>query len=358
MIRFTALQFRVQAFVAAVCVAIAALVLAITGPHLLHLYYTLVANCSSHGNCSSAGTNFLANDRGLQIGLDALAAVVPGIVGIFWGAPLVARELETRTFRLAWTQSVTRSRWMAVKIGVIGLASMAVAGLFSLMITWWSSPVDRVNMNAFGSFDQRDLVPIGYAAFAFALGVTAGVVIRRTLPAMASTLALFTFVRIAFDHWIRPHLMSPVSTASPLGPETISGFGSQNGSAPNLFAGAPNLPNAWVYSSQIVDKTGHPLSPQYLAKACPALLNTFAGNGPSPGKGVGAITAHPGPVPGGVGNALQDCVVKLSSTFHVVTSYQPSSRYWPFQWYELGIYLLIALALSGLSIWWVRTRLS
>ena len=106
--------------------------------------------------------------------------VVPGVIGVFWGAPLVARELETGTYRLAWTQSVTRARWIAVKLGVVGLASMAAAGLLSLMVTWWSSPIDRVNMTLYTSFDQRGIVPIGYAAFAFALGVLAGVLIRRT----------------------------------------------------------------------------------------------------------------------------------------------------------------------------------
>ncbi len=75
----------------------------------------------------------------------AVLYVVPALIGIFWGAPLVARELETGTFRLAWNQSVTRTRWLAVKLGLIGLASMAAAGLFSLMVTWWSSPIDQAN---------------------------------------------------------------------------------------------------------------------------------------------------------------------------------------------------------------------
>jgi hypothetical protein len=236
---------------------------------------------------------------------------------------------------------------------------MATAGLVSLMVTWWSSPVDRVNLSVFTTFDQRDIVPIGYAAFAFALGVLAGVLMRRTLPAMASTLALFTFVRIAFDHWVRPNLFAPLRAALPLGQNTIAGFGSQNGSAPNLFAGSPNIPNAWVYSTQIVDKTGNPLTSQYLAKACPALISNFGGNGPSLGKGGGAtVSAQPVPGPFGAKNPLKECVVKLSATFHEVTSYQPGSRYWPFQWYELGIYLAAALILTGLSVWWVKKRLA
>ena len=107
----------------------------------------------------------------------------------------MARELETGTHRLVWTQSVTRTRWLAVKLGLIGLVSVAASGLLSLIVTWWSSPIDRVNMNQFTSvFDQRDVVPIGYAAFAFVLGVAGGLLARRTLPAMAATLVAFVTV--------------------------------------------------------------------------------------------------------------------------------------------------------------------
>jgi hypothetical protein len=106
---------------------------------------------------------------------------VPAIIGMFWGAPLIARELEAGTFRVAWTQSVTRARWLAVKLGLAGLASMAAAGLVSLMVTWWSSrvdPLDPFGMNRLqpAMFGTRGIAPIGYAAFAFVLGVTAMVV--------------------------------------------------------------------------------------------------------------------------------------------------------------------------------------
>jgi hypothetical protein len=354
MIRFTALQFRAQAVVAFIALVIAAVVLAITGPHLLHIYDTVVATCAAHGDCNSADSNFLRLDHGLQIALNILIIVVPGIIGLFWGAPLVAHELEARTFRLAWTQSVTRTRWVAVKIACVGLASMAVAGLLSLMVTWWSSPVDRVNLNVFGTFDQRDIVPIGYAAFAFVLAVTAGVVIRRTLPAMATTLALFVFVRIAVTNWIRPHFMTPLKEVMALSPSTIGGYGSMNGAPGNLLPGSPNIPNAWVFSSQIVDKAGHPLTAQYLAKACPSLASGLGG---PPGFGKGSI-GHPVPAPAAVNAILNNCVTKLSANFHQVASYQSGSRYWPFQWYELGLYLLASLVLTGVSIWWVRSRLS
>jgi hypothetical protein len=280
---------------------------------------------------------------------------VPGVIGIFWGAPLVAREVEAGTFRLAWTQSVTRTRWLAAKLGAIGLASMAVAGLLSLMVTWWASPLDRAHMNRFATFDQRDIVAIGYAAFAFALGVTAGVLIRRTPPAMATTLGAFVFARLAMIHWIRPHLIAPLQSAIAL--NTVApgalGYGSTGSGPDTLQPFSPNIPNAWIYSTRIVDTAGHALTPQYVATACPALASGGPGNAPPPGSGsfhtqVGAAAQ----------TALGDCVTKISTTYHEVVSYQPGRRYWTFQWYELAIFLGAALILSGGCIWWVRRRLS
>jgi hypothetical protein len=116
--------------------------------------------------------------------------LVPAIIGTFWAAPLLTREFEAGTFQLAWTQSVTRTRWLAAKLGVGALAAVAAAGLFSLMLTWWSGPIDTAAPFAKGIsitflrlgfvlFPTRGITPLGYAAFAFALGVTAGVLLRR-----------------------------------------------------------------------------------------------------------------------------------------------------------------------------------
>jgi hypothetical protein len=358
MIRFAWMQSRTQAVVAAGGLVVIAIGLAIIGPHLVHLYATNVATCGAHGDCSAATFAFLQNDVALEGWLNILVVVVPGIIGIFWGTPLVAHELETGTFRLAWTQSVSRQRWLAVKLGVVGLASMATAGLLSLAVTWWSSPLDRASMNPFGTFDQRDIVPIGYAAFAFALGVTAGVLIRRTLPAMATTLVAFVAARLLANHWIRPRLISPLLRDAALNPQGM-GYGTSStlfsgSGANNLQASPPNLPDAWIYSTQIVDKTGHPLTPQHLKSACPALGSGGAGGG---GGGPGAGAGH-GRVPAGVHNVLTECVTKLAATYHEVTTYQPASRYWAFQWYELTIYLVAAVILGGLCIWWVRRRLA
>jgi hypothetical protein len=354
MIRFVWLQSRTQTVVAIAGVAIVAIVSAFTGPHLVHLFDTNVATCGTHGNCQSADNGLLENDHLLQGTLNSVVLLVPALIGIFWGAPLVARELENGTFRLAWTQSVTRTRWLAAKLGVVGLLSMAVAGLFSLIVTWWSSPFDRVNMNRFTNavFGERGLTPIGYAALACALGVAAGVVIRRTLPAMATTLVAFIAARLAVAFWIRPHIIAPKIQNLALTLAT-TGYGSSNGGPANLLPNPPSFPNAWIYSTQIVDKSGRALTPTFVTDACPR-LGVIAG-GPPPSGGSGRAVL--GPAPAGVQSALQSCIAKVGATFHEVVAYQPASRYWAFQWYELAVCLGAAIVLAGFSIWWIRRRL-
>ena len=127
---------------------------------------------------------------------------IPALLGMFLGAPLVARELESGTFRLA-TQSVTRRRWLAVRFALVGGAALVVAGAASWLVTWWFAPLDAVNMNRFDPsvFTARGVVAIGYAGFAFALGVAAGALTRRTLPAIGATLLGFAGTRIAFTFW-------------------------------------------------------------------------------------------------------------------------------------------------------------
>ncbi len=348
MIRFAWLQSRTQTLVAAALLAAAAIALGVTGPHLVHLYDTMVADCAAAGDCQSASTAFLSSDHTLQLVLNILGFVVPLVIGLFWGAPLVAQELEAGTFRLAWTQSVTRARWLTVRLTVVGLISMAAAGLFSLMVTWWFSPLDRVGMNPYGSFDYRDIVPVGYAAFAFALGVTLGMLTRHTLPAMAIALAAFFTARLTFRTWIRPQLLAPVHEALALNPGS-TGYGSQ-GFLPfvgpsTLQPATPNIPGAWFTSVQIVNKAGQPLSNEVLNSTCPGLNS---------GRGGGFGSSGHSQAPASVTDRTQDCVAKVGRTYHELVTYQPASRYWPLQWYELAIFLGVAILLSGFCVWRIR----
>jgi hypothetical protein len=324
MIQFTCRMTRAQNLTAAAAIAIVAIVAAITGPH--------------------AG-----QDGTLRLWLGVVVVVVPGLVGMFWGAPLVARELEDGTFRLAWTQSVTRARWLIVRLLVTGLASVAVAGLLSLIVTWWASPLDRAGMNQFGSFDERGIVPLGYAAFAFTLGVVAGALVRRTIPAMMLTLAGFVAARLAVKIWLRPVLIAPLTRSLALDPAT-TGYGSSGYlpivPAATLQPDPPSIPNAWITSIGVVSNHGGTtITATDLARFCPGINR---GRG-SRGGGV----SH-GPAPQSVVNRLQDCVARVGTRFHELVSYQPASRYWPLQWYELAIFLAAAVVLAALCVWHVR----
>jgi hypothetical protein len=349
MIRFAWLQSRTQTFVSIVGLAVAAVVLVITGPNLVHLYDTIIVPCTANGNCSSTTISlFLQNHSSLRSALGILVIVIPGILGIFWGAPLVAREIESGTYRMAWAQSVSRTRWLAIKLGLVIVTSMAVAGLLSWMVTWWASPLDRVGENAFSTFDQRDIAPIGYAAFAAALGVTAGVLIRRTLPAMATVAVVFTAARVAMSHWLRPLLLAPSRLTAALDTVPV-GFGRRNSGPSNLIPESPHIPNAWIYSVHIVDNSGHVLTPDVLPNICPNIGDI----GPPP-LGANGRTQ----VPTDIKDTLHECISKVGEKYHEVVRYQPASRYWAFQWYELGICLGAALFLAGVCIWSIRRRRS
>ena len=343
-------QFRTQMAVIFGVLVLVAIVLAATGPHLLNLYDSYLRACRADHNCGSTLDPALTTYAKLQAAVPVLLLLLPALTGIFWGAPLVARELESGTYRLAWTQSISRDRWLMVKVGVVGIASVAASGLLSFMLTWWASPMDAANANRFGiaQFGLRGIAPLGYAAFAFALGLTAGVIMRRSLPAMAVTFVTYIAGRLAETFWVRPHLMSPLHQTGPLAALNIA----LTPSGPIVTANSGNLPNAWVYSASIVNNAGHSPTAQFIKKACPNLgagapPGASASGGPLGGKSVGVA-------PGG----FQECIAHIGAKFHEVVAYQPGSRYWAFQGLETAFFVVVALALVGVSFWWVRRRLS
>jgi hypothetical protein len=336
-IRLTLRQFRGQALVALVGLLVVAVVLAVTGTQLAHLYDTTVAGCQALGNCSAVDAAFLSSDQPVQI-IGIVLVLIPGVIGVFWGAPLVARELETGTHRLAWTQSVTRTRWLVLKVALVGIASVIATGLLTFMVTWWFSPIDRVALNQYSVFDQRDIVPLGYAAFGFALGVTSGVLARRTVPAMATTIVAFVAMRLAVIYGIRPNLIGAAHLSiAPSANPGLVGFGGDSSGA-TVLALSPHIPNAWVYSTTIVNAAGEAPSRQFLTTYCPS-IGAPGGNLPSPA-------------------AFQTCIAQISTKFHILVTYQPADRFWTLQWYETGIFIALTMLVAGLSCWWVRRHLS
>ncbi|MDP9221321.1 MAG: transporter [Actinomycetota bacterium] len=352
MTRFAWLQSRTQTLTVAAVLAALAVAAAVTGVQLSHLYNSLVAHC--HTGCDLATSQFLSHDHFMDHALNILAQAVPALIGIFWGAPLLAREFETGTYRLAWTQSVTRSRWLITKLAIGGLATATVAGLLTLTITWWYRALDTVSTNQYAVFDRRDIAPIGYAAFAFAVGALAGAVIRRTLPAMATTLGVYVFALIATTLWVRPHLLAPVHKtvsllgAGPSAPVQL-GVGSRNGGALTLFAQGEGPAKSWTLSSHLLTSSGQkPSSAQisaFLHQYCPnAGLPPAA---PQPGQGVARVV---GP------DAGRACLDQAAKMFHLLVTYQPASRYWTFQWLETGIFVALALLAAAVCYWWVIRR--
>jgi hypothetical protein len=337
MIWLTWRQFRAQAIAAAAALAAIAVIFGMTGPHLAHLYdVSGLATC--HVGCSALTTSFLDSVKAdaiypaLYIAGVMILYVTPGIIGVFWGAPLVTRELEAGTFRLAWNQSVTRTRWLAVKLALTGLAAMVTTGLLSLIITWWASPVVRAGgvPTSFGqlsrfspvAFGARDIVPVSYAVFGFALGVAVGVLARRILPAMAITLAVFAAVQVIMPNVVRPHLLPPTTVTAPVSVSLATAVVGHNGT---LTVPVTGLPGAWVFSNQTITPSGR----VFVLPDIPACNS----------------------------GTQQQCDAWLA-TQHLrrTISYQPASRFWVFQGYETAIYLVLALAVAGFCVWWIRHR--
>lgn len=350
MIWFAWRQFRTQALVTLGLLAACAVLVLVTGVHLHDLYSSLRGTrCQASAPCSVPPVPGV--DRTLTGLLGPALLALPALLGIFWGAPLLARELESGTFRLAWTQSVTRRRWLTTKVLLIGAAALAMAGLASWLVSWWFAPLDALNMDRFdpGVFDARGIVAIGYAGFAFALGVAAGALTRRTLPAMLATLVGFIATRIAFTSWARPHLLPAKERLSGLTLGEAVGF-IAGPSGVNISASPPRIPDAWTLWATLVDRAHHAVSAAQmhgmLLRYCPKLAAGLPKN-PS--------AIHKAPA-GLVGGYFIPCLHALSHHLQLLVAYQPPSHYWPLQGLETGIFLAAALALIAATVWRIGRR--
>jgi hypothetical protein len=238
-------------------------------------------------------------------GVVRVLPVVPVLVGLFWGVPLLSREYERGTGCLVWTQSVPRSRWLGVKLGVLG-AAVTLCGLaFGAVVLAWTTsgdaPVHRFSDDVFGV--------TGVAAGAwflalFALGAASGAVLRRMLPAMAVTIAVFAGLMTG-AYLVREHYAAPEVAVS----------GEHGIVVPE---------GALVGGTGVVGPAGELLSWDDAMSAC---------------AGVDAVSCM-----GDRGYERQYAL------------YQPADRYWRFQWTETGLLLVLAFALAGVTARQVVTR--
>jgi hypothetical protein len=281
-------------------------------------YHSALASCTASKICGNLANSLFLGSHAVGF-LVIMTLGVPALLGLFWGAPLVAAELETGTIRFAWMQSVTRRRWLALKAGWLLLAAAVWGGAVSALVTWWSGPDNALQLDAFkpGRFDIMGIVPAGYSLFAMALGIAAGALLRRTLPAMAVTLAGFIAVRMVITELVRQHYMNAVTTTH------------------SLAASYTPPGSYWQLAQNIIGPDGQAISTD--------------GNGPLIG-GV-PLSALPASRQALIGKgglrAVKSCV--RAGNFRQFITYQPASRYWAFQGIETGISVLLAAALIAVT---------
>ena len=331
MIWFTWRQFRSPTVIAAAALAAVGVLLLVTA-HIITDLYADVAAC--HSDCAGLVTVFLARFRSsaaFPAYLTALGAAyaLPALLGIFWGAPLIARELEAGTYRLAWNQSVTRTRWLAIKLAAGCAIAATSTGLLCWAVTVWSQRVDSASHDRMIPllYGSRGIVPVGYAVFAFLLGVTTGMLLRRVVPAIAATLAIYVGAVVAMPLWVRADLIPAQHETTALDVQNIQGI-SMSADTGTITVVGRELENAWTVSNHTITSNGTTFTG-------PADLTACGPNG-SPVK-------------------CREWLGSLGLRQDLL--YHPAGHFWPMQWAEAGVFIGLAALLAAFCFWWIRHRI-
>jgi hypothetical protein len=334
----TWLAFRTQRAMvlsAVVVVAIVAVWLAVTGSseqsahaNLLHHGCLPIGDGALSDRCLTQWEAYNATNHWNSTILGILY-VVPAALGLLLGAPLVAWEIERGTNRLAWTQSISRTRWALTKLAVGGLITALIMGLLVPLVDWWIGAAQEGPQIYPRAFDVAGIVPIAYALFAFVLGAALGAIIRRTAWSIAAGVPLFVGLRFVLHHY-RYHL-APLRylVSSPSG----------------VLSSTVN--NDWVTNIGLVPRDRLTPAPgqnwNSLGNRFDNCLNRLVG--PRPGNASAAAFAK----------ARQECASSLR--LHYVVQYQPASHFWPLQGVESAIVMAVASLLLGVTVlavrrWW------
>jgi len=314
-------RYRTTLGAAAALLGLVAVYLLIRGQQMRAAYAAAQAcRPQSAANCRFAFDNF--HNTYANVGfIGGLLVWMPAVIGAFAGAPLLARELETGTFRFAWTQGVGRMRWVVAHLvpGALGVA--ITSGAFGVLITWYDHPLVASGIEQrlhTAEFPLTGVAVVGWALAAYALGVLAGLVSRRVVPALAATLAVWTGMAVLTAEVLRAHYRTPLATR-------------------NLQLGGGDLPiHQWWTRGGV--------------RVTEVQINQVL-------QAIGVQSGGGGNFQAGPGSASIDPVqYLLNHGYSQWTSYQPDSRYWPFQWIEFGWLAVLSLLLLAATLWLGRRR--
>lgn len=338
-------QSRKSFLILGLFLAIYATVAIPTGIHFWHVYQQMLADCKlnpANPTCTGLSTSSLfptVTDR-LLVGLiPSTVLFLPITLGVFWGAPLLAKEYAEGTNSLVWTQSVSRRKWLSIKLVWTLMATALFMTAFAALVTWWLRPSNALDVDRFSNgnvFGIEGMVPVAVSLFAVSYGILFGAWFKKVMVAVGITLALFVIVaHIVVPNLLRPNYAKPITVTSPMGPK---------------YANA-NIPTgAWVTSQIIHNGSGHAVVGDIFPAAPPQCQKVIQEqSGPAPnGSGI-AIKIR-----AGSGDPIDACL--NSAGWHQVSTYQPSYRYWDFQRIETGIYLGLTALAVGATYWLVLKR--
>jgi hypothetical protein len=293
----------------------------------LHYAYAAATACHPAGSPGCADLISRFNDMYPALANGTALQAVPALIGAFVGAPVLAREMETGTFRYAWTQGFGRWRWTLAKLVALAVVVAAAAGALSVLISWYYQPyfatgnqtlsLSEVSPLAPGLFDLRGVAFAAWTLAAFAIGGLAGILIRRVVPAIVATLAAYTGLALAAGNLLRQHYLTPLVTSN------------------------PNVPGSALILSQWWTKGGEFA---FAGRPPEDLLMQLCPNAPV---GVFGKPSH---------QTFFRCLSQHGYT--TWTRYQPASRFWPFQWIEGGWLLALSVLLIAVTVWVVRRRVA
>lgn len=303
-------------------IGLIAIYLVITGVQMRSAWNTVQTCTPKHSSaCNFAWINF--KDTHATPGLiSAVFLFAPLLIGAFTGAPLIGRELETGTFRYAWTQGAGRSRWATAMILTGAVAVAVLAGGLGALIAWHDQPLWQADITPrlqASEFPTTGVAIISWSLASYAVGVLAGLLWRRVLPALATTV-LTTFGLAYAASKLRLHYLPPLKTHSL-----------------SYIPGSQPLSQWW-------DKADAHVSTAHLN----AVLRA-AGVQQIQTGGSASIAARPG-------EGTDPITYLLHHGYTQWTSYQPAGRYWTFQWTEFGWLTALALLLLAATLWLLLHR--